>query len=112
MCDCCSGNNEEEIKEECCGDENCDCDGTCDEEGCGCGGHSNDEYETWTFAMEQEFSTEIAAAAEKSQMEFEEFIYNAIEMALAVSRGELTVIDNEAGIVIEGDDCGCGGDKD
>ncbi|PLX66649.1 MAG: hypothetical protein C0602_11300 [Denitrovibrio sp.] len=72
-----------------------------DEHQCGCGtndkesNETNEEMMNFAFAMDKEMFAEINEAAKTNNMAFEEFIYNCIEVGLAITAGELALIDTD-----------------
>lgn len=76
----------------CCGGDEHQC-------GCGTGGNeaneNNEEMMNFAFAMDKEMFAEINEAAKTNNMAFEEFIYNCIEVGLAITAGELALIDTD-----------------
>ena len=49
----------------------------------------------FAFAMDKVMFEEINEAAKTNGMGFEEFIYNCIEVGLAITAGELALIDTD-----------------
>jgi hypothetical protein len=69
-----------------------------DDHKCGCSGEEEQNQEqqdlmNLAFAMDKDMFNEINEAAKANEMGFEEFIYNCIEVGLAISAGELALID-------------------
>lgn len=93
----------------CCGDNN--------DSKCGCSGESAETPEMTTFAfnLEKDMFDEINEAAKTNEMTFEEFVYNCLEVGLAITAGQLALIDTdqlEDCEECDDDDCGCGGGCD
>ena len=73
--------------------------------GCGCGCDSKKENETEEnenlttvlFKMDNEFLAEINKAAEVNGMEFQDFVLNSIEVGLALTAGQVALMDPETG---------------
>lgn len=94
----------------CCGDN---------DSKCGCSGESAEqtgEMMSFAFNLEKAMFDELNEAAKTNEMSFEEFIYNCLEVGLAITNGELALIDTDQ---LEGcedceddEDCGCGGGCD
>ncbi len=94
------------------------CGGNDNDNKCGCSGESaeqNGDMMTFAFNLEKSMFEEINEAAKANEMSFEEFIYNCLEVGLAITNGELALIDTDQLSCeddCEDDDCGCcGGDK-
>jgi len=67
-----------------------------DDNQCGCSGEETPQEQdmmNFAFTMDKEMFAEINEAAKVNEMKFEEFIYNCIEVGLAISAGELALID-------------------
>jgi len=66
---------------------------------CGCGSNSeaesNEEMMNFSFEMDKEMFGEINDAAKTNNMAFEEFKYNCIEVGLAITAGDLALIDTD-----------------
>ena len=68
---------------------------------CGCEGDEKEQVETnedmmnFSFVMDKEMFTEVNEAATSNNMKFEEFIYNCIEVGLAITAGDLALIDTD-----------------
>lgn len=95
------------------------CCGGNDDNKCGCSGEETQvtgDMMSFAFNLEKEMFNEINEAAQANEMSFEEFIYNCLEVGLALTNGELALIDTDQLNAEDGeedDDCGCcGGDKD
>jgi len=75
------------------------CCGGDDKNSCGCGSGSeeneNSDVMNFTFAIDKEMFGEINEAAKTNNMAFEEFIYNCIEVGLAITAGDLALIDTD-----------------
>lgn len=80
---------------------------------CGCSGESEASSDMMTFAfnLEKPMFEEINEAAKANEMSFEEFIYNCLEVGLAITNGELALIDTDQ-LSCEDEDCGCCGEED
>lgn len=92
---CCGGNNHKEDK-------------------CGCESDSCAPEETMSFAfnLEKSMFDDLNEAAKTNEMSFEEFIYNCLEVGLAITSGELALIDASQLECCEDDEeeeggCGC-----
>ncbi len=74
----------------CCGD---------DKNKCGCEGdetvESTEDMMNFSFVMDKVMFAEINEAADSNNMKFEEFIYNCIEVGLAITAGDLALIDTD-----------------
>ena len=57
---------------------------------------------TFAFNLEKSMFEEINEAAKTNEMSFEEFIYNCLEVGLAITNGELALIDTDQ---LNGCDC-------
>jgi hypothetical protein len=68
-----------------------------DDHKCGCEGETetSEDMMSFAFSMEREMFEEVNEAAKANSMAFEEFIYNCIEVGLAVTAGELALIDTD-----------------
>lgn len=55
----------------------------------------------FAFTLDKVMFEEINEAAKTNNMAFEEFIYNCIEVGLAITAGELALIDTDQ---LEGED--------
>jgi len=69
-----------------------------DDHECGCGSNeeeSNPEMKSFSFSMDKEMYDEVIEAAKANNMAFEEFIYNCIEVGLAITAGDLALIDTD-----------------
>lgn len=49
----------------------------------------------FAFAMDKEMFADVNEAAKTNNMAFEEFIYNCIEVGLAITAGDLALIDTD-----------------
>ncbi|MCD8554878.1 hypothetical protein [Seleniivibrio sp.] len=92
---CCGGNNHKEDK---CG---------CESDGCG----TPEEMMSFAFNLEKSMFEELNEAAKANEMSFEEFIYNCMEVGIAITNGELALIDTDQLNCCEEDEeeggCGC-----
>lgn len=69
-----------------------------DDHKCGCGNEEEqlgEDMMNLAFAMDKTMFEEINEAAKTNNMGFEEFIYNCIEVGLAITAGELALIDTD-----------------
>jgi len=68
-----------------------------DDNKCGCesGEEKNEDLMNFAFSMDKTMFEEINEAAKTNEMGFEEFIYNCIEVGLAVTAGDLALIDTD-----------------
>lgn len=86
------------------------CCGGDDKNSCGCNsGHEeneNPDLMNFAFAMDKEMFAEINEAAKTNNMAFEEFIYNCIEVGLAITAGDLALIDTDQLELEEGEEDG------
>lgn len=93
------------------------CCGGNDDNKCGCSGEETQtpaDMMSFAFNLEKEMFNEINEAAKVNEMSFEEFIYNCLEVGLALTNGELALIDTDQlnGEDCDDDDCGCCGSSD
>jgi len=71
----------------CSGDDNkCGCDSNVEENG---------DMMNFAFTMDKDMFEEINEAAKTNEMGFEEFVYNCIEVGLAITAGDLALIDTD-----------------
>lgn len=68
-----------------------------DDKNCGCENEAETSEDTMNFAftMDKTMFEEINEAAKTNEMGFEEFIYNCIEVGLAITAGDLALIDTD-----------------
>jgi len=73
------------------------CCGGDDKNSCGCNSEQNENPDLMNFAfsMDKEMFAEVNEAAKTNDMAFEEFIYNCIEVGLAITAGDLALIDTD-----------------
>lgn len=77
----------------CCGGDNNNSCGNGPENGNG--QDENSEMMNFAFTMDKEMFGEVNEAAKTNNMAFEEFIYNCIEVGLAITAGDLALIDTD-----------------
>ncbi|ADD67775.1 hypothetical protein Dacet_0999 [Denitrovibrio acetiphilus DSM 12809] len=73
----------------CSGDDN---NGSC---GCNSGPEQDGEMMNFSFSMDKEMFEDVNESAKTNNMAFEEFIYNCIEVGLAITAGDLALIDTD-----------------
>jgi len=69
-----------------------------DDNKCGCESEqeeTNQDMMNFAFSMDKEMFEEVNEAAKTNSMAFEEFIYNCIEVGLAITAGDLALIDTD-----------------
>lgn len=68
-----------------------------DDNACGCGSNEElgEDMMNFAFTMDKSMFEEINKAAKTNEMGFEEFIYNCIEVGLAITGGDLALIDTD-----------------
>jgi hypothetical protein len=65
--------------------------------GCGCDSKNAEELTNVIFQMDNEFLAEIHKAAEANGMDFQNFVLNSIELGLALTAGQVGLVDPETG---------------